>query len=93
MIIRDATQNDIQSLAKLAQETYSDTFGHTMSSDELENALKSRSEEYFNSILHNETILVAEHNNSLLGFIQFGYVTYDSIQTTDKDIELNKIYI
>lgn len=64
-----------------------------MSKNELQYALQLRSEGYFHSIIDKDIILVAEDNNKLIGFIQFGEVTYDSIQTTDRDIELNKIYV
>lgn len=93
MIIRSVLPADIPQLAKLAQETYSETFGHTMSNDDLQDALNQRSEKYFLSIIDQDVVLVAEDNNQLVGFIQFGNVTLDSIPTTDNDIELNKIYI
>ena len=93
MTIRGVVQADIPFLAKLAQITYSETFGHTMSNDDLQDALNQRSEKYFLSIIDQDVVLVAEDNNQLVGFIQFGNVTLDSIPTTDNDIELNKIYI
>ncbi len=93
MTIRAANPIDIPALAKLAQETYTDTFGHTMSQDELAQALDSRSEAYFRSVLGTDTLLVAEEGRQIIGFIQFGKVSYESIKTTDSDIELNKIYV
>lgn len=93
MYIRSVTEADISSLAKLAQTVYSDTFGSGMSEVELVEALETRSEEYFRSVLDKDTILIAQDNGKLLGFIQFGEPTYDSIETTDADLELNKIYI
>ncbi|MFA5135934.1 MAG: GNAT family N-acetyltransferase [Patescibacteria group bacterium] len=93
MKIREATIDDIPSLSKLAQQTYIKTFGHTMDKKELKLALKSRSESYFKSIIHQDTILVACENNSLVGFIQFGKVDYESIKTTNRDIKLDKIYV
>ncbi len=93
MIIREVTPSDIPSLAKLAQKTYADTFGLTMSIEELLDALKTRSEDYFRSVMGKDTILVAEDGDTVIGFIQFGQVTYDSIQTTKNDIELHKIYV
>ncbi|MBA3724326.1 MAG: GNAT family N-acetyltransferase [Candidatus Levybacteria bacterium] len=93
MIVREASQQDIPTLAILAQETYKATFGHTLTNEELTEAFKSRSEDYFYHILNTDTILVVEDKNKLLGYIQFGAVTYESVESTDNDIELNKIYI
>jgi len=92
MIIREAKQDDLPSLAKVAQDTYKTTFTD-LSDDEMEAAFKTRNEAYFQQALNTETILVAVEDLQVVGFIQFGAVTYDSIETTDEDIELNKIYI
>lgn len=92
MIIREAKQEDIPSLAKVAQDTYKNTFTD-LSSEEMQKALKTRDEAYFQQALHTQTILVAIEDTQVVGFIQFGAVTYDSIKATDEDIELNKIYI
>lgn len=93
MTIRQATIETIPQLTKLAQETYLATFGDTMTDDEKIEALKTRDEAYFRTAIQSDTILVAIGNKQLMGFIQFGAVTYDSIDSTDQDIELNKIYI
>lgn len=92
MVIREATLHDIPTIAALAKEAYIAAFGHTMSSNELNEALKTRSEEYFTNILNTDIILIAEEDQ-LLGFIQFGSVTIQSVKATTRDIELNKIYI
>ena len=88
MIIRSAQPKDIPQLAKLAQKTYSETFGHTMSIEELQKALEQRSEKYFLSIIDEDTVLIAEHDEQLVGFIQFGKVTNDSIPETEKNNEI-----
>lgn len=93
MIIRDVILSDIPALAELAQKTYIDTFGRTMTQEELQDVLKTRSEDYFRSIISKYTILIAYEENKLIGFIQFGKVDYESIKTTDKDIKLDKIYV
>jgi ribosomal protein S18 acetylase RimI-like enzyme len=93
MIIRSVTLIDIPHLVNLAQKTYSDTFGHTMSKEELQHALDERSEEYFLSIMNQDVVLVAENSRQLVGFVQFGNVTYNTASPTDSDIELNKIYV
>lgn len=93
MIIREATLKDIPLIAELAQKTYTDTFGHTMSQIDLKKVLETRSEKYFHSIFKKDTILVAEDNKNIIGFIQFGQVSNKDIQANETDIELKKIYI
>jgi diamine N-acetyltransferase len=93
MIIHELIQTDIPALARLAQKTYILAFGQTMTKEELQDVLKLRSEDYFRSNINKDTILVAYEKKKLLGFIQFGKADYDSIETTDKDIKLDKIYV
>lgn len=75
MLIREATVNDIPLLAKLAQETYTETFGRTMTKDELIKALESRSEKYFKSVLGKDTILdvYAENEKALGLYKKYGF--------------------
>jgi len=93
MTIREVISSDIPRLAKLAQTTYRETFGHTMTAGEMEHALASRSEEYFRSVLGKDTILIAVEDDTILGFIQFGEVSYDTVQAATDDIELKKIFV
>ncbi|MCR4329062.1 MAG: GNAT family N-acetyltransferase [Candidatus Roizmanbacteria bacterium] len=93
MKIRELILSDIPSLTSLAQKTYINTFAHTMTKDELQDALNSRSESYFRSIMNKDTVLVALDRDTLVGFIQFGKVDYDSVKATDKNIKLDKIYV
>jgi len=93
MIIREINLKEIAQLSILAKNTYTEAFGNTMSREELEDALSSRSEEYFKNILKTDTILVAVEDDSLLGFIQFGKVAISTVKPTSDNIELNKIYI
>lgn len=92
MSIREAKPNDIPAISKLAKETYIATFGQTMSQEELIEALKTRSEEYFTDVIRTDTILVAEEEK-IVGFMQIGRVTITSVQASDRDLELIKIYI
>lgn len=91
--VRPAKKEDISSIAQLAQEVYTQTFGSGMTHEELQEALETRSESYFQSIFTRDTILLAEDRNVLIGFIQFGAVTINNINVREKDIELNKLYI
>ena len=93
MIIREITHADIPPLAKLAQETYVVAFGDTMTPDELQDALKARSEEYFYSVFGKDAILVALDGEIIVGFIQFGEIDYDAINATQYDIELKKLFV
>ena len=93
MIIREATLSDVPLIATLAQQSYIETFGATMSGDELQCALEERSENYFDSIFGKDTVLIALDGNTIVGFIQFGEAHYDSIIPLKNDIELNKIFI
>lgn len=93
MIIRNANENDINQIAILAQETYTQTFGDEMSPEDLTKALKTRDEDYFSQAIRTEEIVVAELGGKIVGFIQFGAVSYDNIETNPEDLELNKIYV
>jgi diamine N-acetyltransferase len=93
MTIREVTSSDIPFVARLAEKTYTETFGNTMSADELQDALKARSKKYFYSVLEKDTILIALDGEVIVGFIQFGEVFYDSIKTTIYDIELKKLFV
>ena len=68
-------------------------FGHTLTENELEEALKTRSAEYFSSIMDKDVILIAEVNTTLKGFIQFGHPSYKDLSFEKGDIELKKVYV
>jgi len=93
MIVRDIGINDIPVVAKLAIKTYKNAFGETMSEKELQKSLKSRDESYFRSVIDKDIIIIAQDDDQIIGFIQFGTVSYDSFPTSNKDMELKKIYI
>lgn len=72
---RPVRLNELEHLSRLAQETYRDTFGNSMTKEELESELVGRSTEYFQSaIAKGDTIVVVEdpHDKSLCAFVQFG---------------------
>ncbi len=93
MIIREATEKDATALARLAQDSYRDAFGPTLSDDDLQAALASRSAPYFRSVLGQDGLLLAEDEGGLVGFIQFGPFQHDPIAATAADVELRKLYI
>jgi len=94
MKIRNATFKDIKELSDLASRTYSETFGYTMTADELKKVLsKTRSKKYFASVLNRDSLFIAEENDRLIGYIQFGKVEISSVKATGQDRELKRIYI
>lgn len=93
MVIRQTTQNDARALSELAQETYADAFGATMSVEDLRAHLqKNLSVENVARILDADTILVAERDARLLGFVQFGKCDYVEANP-ETDYELRRLYI
>jgi len=70
--IREAEAADLPALADLATRTWLDAFGATLSP---ENAAaetdEGRSEERFRRALDERTILVAEEESALLGYVEF----------------------
>jgi len=93
MNVRIAKPTDLAQIVSLAQEVYTQTFGDEMSEEELKLALETRSESYFNKAIETDEIFVAEIGNQIVGFIQFGVVSYEEVEAKPEDIELNKIYV
>jgi ribosomal protein S18 acetylase RimI-like enzyme len=81
-VIRPAHEGDIPELAALARRTWLDAFGNSVS---VENAAaeadEGRSEERFRAALAERTILVAEENDTLVGYVEFD------------DTELCRLYV
>jgi ribosomal protein S18 acetylase RimI-like enzyme len=73
--LREATPEDAEALAALAQETWTVAFGHTMKPDELKafNARKF-SPLKLGELLREDTFLVASRVDDPIGFVQFGKV-------------------
>lgn len=98
MIIRLANINDIPSISKLAKETYAETFGFSMTKDELEKELENnKSEIFFYNSMHKKSddYLVAEHDNKIIGYIglQNVNIEFEGRQATSKDQALNGVYV
>ena len=92
--IRPASLSDAPALSELAKRTWSDAFGGSVSPDdeavELEN---TRSEPYFIDALRETTILVAEGDGALLGYVQFGDVDIPEVEARPGDQGLHRIYV
>jgi ribosomal protein S18 acetylase RimI-like enzyme len=92
--IRSATAGDVRDLAALAKRTWSDAFGSSVSPDEEAAELeKTRSEGYFIAALRRDTILVADSNGALVGYVQFGDVNIPEVDVRPGDQELHRVYV
>jgi ribosomal protein S18 acetylase RimI-like enzyme len=84
----------VPQLSKLAKRTWSDAFGHSVSPDDETVELETRrSEAYFVNALREQTILVAEGRDGLLGYVQFGDVDIPEVDVRPGDQELHRIYV
>ena len=94
MIIRQVDIDDIAALSELARETYADAFGHSFSSSDLAFHLKNNlSDTYFLQVVGQDTILVADVEDRLIGFVQFGTVKLPVAEQSPKDRELRRLYV
>jgi ribosomal protein S18 acetylase RimI-like enzyme len=94
MRIRSGRATDAPALAKLARETYSEAFGHSLTPDDLSAHLsKNLSAANFKRILARDTVLIAEEDEHMVGFVQFGdaagYLEADS----ETDRAVNRLYV
>jgi diamine N-acetyltransferase len=94
LVIRPATPSDVPALSDLAKRTWSDAFGYSVTPDEEAVELdETRSEAYFAGALRRSTILVAEADGVLLGYVQFGDVDIREVDARSGDQELHRIYV
>ncbi len=94
MNIRLAELEDVPALSALAKRTWSDAFGDGVSrEDEAAELEAGRSETYFANALDDKTILVAEANGVLLGYVQFGDVGIGEIEAQRGDRGLHRLYV
>ena len=81
-------------LSELARRTWADSFGSSVSPDVATAELdETRSESYFDDALRQQTILVLEQNDTLLGYVQFGDVDIPEVETRLGDGELHRVYV
>jgi ribosomal protein S18 acetylase RimI-like enzyme len=96
LIIRRAQRTDIIRLSELAKSTYASAFGHSLNPTDLAAHLENNlSESCFEEFLDEDTILVAEHEGRLIGFIQIGVVwpESDDDDFSPEDAELRRVYV
>jgi diamine N-acetyltransferase len=94
LTIRSATSSDVRALGDLAKRTWSDAFGSSVSpEDEAVELEQTRSASYFRKALRRDTILVADSDGALLGYVQFGDVDIPGVEARPGDRELHRIYV
>ncbi len=92
--IRAAEPDDVPALSCLAKRTWSDAFGDGVSLEDEQAELEAgRSETYFARALKEKTILVAEENGLLLGYLEIGEVTISEVDRQPGDQSLNRLYV
>jgi diamine N-acetyltransferase len=92
--IRPATVSDVPRLSDLATRTWSDAFGDSVSrADELVELQETRSETYFVDAVRSKTILVAEEDGALRGYVQIGDVDIPEVDVRPGDQGLQRIYV
>jgi ribosomal protein S18 acetylase RimI-like enzyme len=85
---------DVPALSALAKRTWSEAFGDSVSpDDEAVELEQTRSETYFTNALREKTILVAEANGALLGYVQFGDVEIPEVEVRAGDQGLQRVYV
>lgn len=92
--VRPAESTDVPAVSALAKRTWADAFGSSVSpEDEAVELEETRSEQYFHEALRNDTILVAEVNGELVGYVQFGVVKIPEVDTRPGDQQLHRVYV
>ncbi|MGE3800854.1 MAG: N-acetyltransferase family protein [Candidatus Kapaibacterium sp.] len=95
-MIRELHSEDLPELALLAARTYSETFGYSLTPEELEVEIKEhRSEAYFRSVIGNDTLLGAILDDKLVGYVQFGDVKVEvkGVQPGSDDRAVHALYV
>jgi ribosomal protein S18 acetylase RimI-like enzyme len=88
--------SDVAQLSSLAKRSWADAFAEGISAEDLVAELEDgRSEAYFADALGRDdrTILVAEGNGVLLGYVQFGEVEIPEVDVQSGDQGLHRVYV
>ena len=96
LTIRRLHKKDIPALACLAAKTYTETFGASMTTEELQAEIAAnRSPEYFASVMEHDTVLLAFIDDELAGYIQMCDVrlAVEGCDVGQDDQAINAIYI
>lgn len=94
MIYRDAVPADAAAIAQLARETFTETFGHLYSPENLAAFLTSHTTEDWAQVLadSNVAVRVAEADNALVGYARLGPPTLP-ITPVGPAVELRQFYL
>jgi ribosomal protein S18 acetylase RimI-like enzyme len=92
LVIRVARFSDIDDLSDLAILTYKASFGHTFTQQDLDAHLSTHlTWEPFERMLAEDVVLVAELDDRLIGYTQFGDAK--SLSVNQDERELRRLYI
>jgi diamine N-acetyltransferase len=92
--IRPAQTRDLPALSALATRTWADAFAAGVSPEDEQAELDAaRSETYFVNALREKTILVAEEDGAVLGYVEFGDVAIPEVEAQPGDQSLNRLYV
>ena len=92
MKIREVRQSDLATLSELAIQTYTDAFGHSFSAADLAAHLERHlSPDGFARILDADVVLLAEAEDRLIGYLQFGAMR--PLSDYGPDQELRRLYV
>lgn len=94
MRIRPVADADLPALSDLAQRTWLDAFGDSVSAEDAAAEVEAtRSERYFRSALRADAILVAEADGELVGYVKFGDVRIPEVDVEPGDSGLHRVYV
>lgn len=96
MQVRPAKKSDIADISALAVKTFTETFAHGFTKEELEYELReTRSEKYFHPAMEKDDILVACIDNNIIGYIQLSDVkeTMHNVPLCPENQSVNALYI
>lgn len=91
--VRQAGPEDIPALSALARHTYAETFGHSLSPEDLATQLEeTRSEECFRKALESDIVLVAQDDDIIAGYVRLCDLRLP-IEYSNSDRQLDSIYV
>jgi ribosomal protein S18 acetylase RimI-like enzyme len=94
LAIRPARSSDVPALSELAKRTWSQAFGDGVSPEDRAAELEEkRSVDYFADALREETILVAEGDGALVGYVQFGDARIPEVSRQAGDQAVHRLYV
>ncbi len=94
MIIRQAIPGDAQTLSALAIDTYADAFAHSMQASDLAAHVEQHLlPHHFERIVKDDTVLVAETQGRIVGFIQWGSADVPPASASNTDQEVRRLYV